>query len=168
MTKAKAKKVAKKATPEKAKKTVPTTLQSLVALGKNPAFIELMEKHELIDENKKQCTKAQGDIRARAKEEMCVSSKVFMLQVAMRKLDPDVRKQVEQGIMDTNVMLGYQFALALVTPSGKPPASNGGGNAEVKADSTPDTTGTSKLFKPVKPPQVREEDDEQAAGAVHH
>lgn len=162
MTK-KAKKVAEKATPEKAKKAAPSTPQSLVALGKNPAFIKIMEEHELYDENKKQLSKAQRDLRAKAKEEMGVSSKVFMLQVAMRKLDPDVRKQVEQGIMDTNVMLGYQFALALVTPTGKPPASNGGEKAEVKPGAAPATTGTSKLFQKAKPPQVRDEDEQEAA-----
>lgn len=82
--------------------------------GVNAPLVKLFQEYERLEANKKEITKAQSDIRARAKDEHGVAKKNFTHEVALRKLDEAVRVEFEQGQKDLQNMLGYQFSLSLL------------------------------------------------------
>lgn len=79
----------------------------------NKPLVQLFEDFAHLDEQKKEISKAQRDIRSRAKEEFGVQSSVFNHEVKLRKMDTDMRVQFETGHKDLKDSLGYQFALEL-------------------------------------------------------
>jgi uncharacterized protein (UPF0335 family) len=86
--------------------------------GINAPLVKMFEEYERLDANKKEITKAQSDIRARAKDEHGVAKKNFTHEIALRKLDSAVRVEFEQGQKDLQEMIGYQFNLALLNQEG--------------------------------------------------
>lgn len=78
-----------------------------------PALVELMEEDLALDEKKKSIAQAQRDIRNRAKTEFGVMAAVWAYEKRMRKMDKDVRIQLESGVHDLKEMLGYQIELDL-------------------------------------------------------
>lgn len=79
----------------------------------NKPLVKIFEKYESLENNKKEINKAQRDLKAAAKSEHNVQTKNFTAEIALRKLDQDVRVQFEQGQKDLQSQLGYQFALGL-------------------------------------------------------
>lgn len=86
--------------------------------GVNTPLVTLFDEYERLDANKKEITKAQSDIRARAKDEHGVAKKNFTHEIALRKLDAAVRVEFEQGQKDLQDMLGYQFSLEILQQQG--------------------------------------------------
>lgn len=93
----------------------------------NKPLVKIFEKYEALENNKKEINKAQRDLKAAAKSEHNVQTKNFTAEVALRKLDQDVRVQFEQGQKDLQSQLGYQFALGLAEDE---EGEEGGVNAE--------------------------------------
>jgi uncharacterized protein (UPF0335 family) len=102
----------------------------------NAPLAKLFTDYERLEANKKEIGKAQRDIRAKAKEEFGIQIKNFSQEIAMRKLDPDVRIQFEQGVQDLKGMLGYQFAFNIASPKKEGEGDKGEGKPEPKAAET--------------------------------
>ena len=85
----------------------------------NPEVQQLFADHEKVQESIKTLQQDQKSLRVRAKEEFGIPTRVFTILIGMRKLDPNVRAELESAIQDTNAMLGYQMALDLVSPAPK-------------------------------------------------
>jgi uncharacterized protein (UPF0335 family) len=83
----------------------------------NEALVEMFEEHEALNENKKELSKAQRELRSKAKEQFGVSSAVFNHLIKLRKMDTSVRVDFENSVEDTKVMLGYQASLDLEDPN---------------------------------------------------
>lgn len=81
--------------------------------GAIPALVDLMDETLALDERIKEINKAKRDIRNKAKTEFGVMSWNWSQEIAMRKLDRDVRIQRESGAVDLKNMLGYQIAMDL-------------------------------------------------------
>lgn len=79
----------------------------------NKPLAQIFANYASMDEDKKQISKAQRDLRAKAKEEHGIDKGVFAHEVRMMKMDKDKRVMFEQGHADLKNMLGYQFALKL-------------------------------------------------------
>lgn len=112
-----AKKASNKKPPKEKKKSAP-----LAAAGHNSAghvnkpLLKLFDEFEKMNSNKKQITKAQADIKAKAKEQFGIQKDVFDHEIRMRKKESAARIQFEQGHNDLKGQLGYQFALELAKP----------------------------------------------------
>lgn len=178
--KASGKKAPSKSTKKKSESKKPEAIKKVAGAAPqaghnsgtvNKPLIAIFEEYELLEENKKQISKAQADLKAKAKEEHSVQKTNFMDEVKMRKLDAAVRAQFEQSRADLKVMLGYQFALNLVAK----PEDDGKEAAEKPAEkpkpvAAPSTAvaGKTSFFKPApKAPVDADDEDEQAAGALH-
>ena len=81
----------------------------------NEALQEIFSDYRKMDEDKKAISKAQRDLRAKAKDEHNVSSANFNHEVKLQKLDSDVRVMFETGAHDLKQMLGIQLSLDLAS-----------------------------------------------------
>ena len=81
---------------------------------KHPEVIKRIEELMALQAQKKSIAKAERDIRNSLKTEFGVLSSSVAREVALRKLDPDVRVQVETNHEDLKKMLGYQPQLDFV------------------------------------------------------
>lgn len=81
--------------------------------GINPEMQKIYNDYEALEASSKALNKDKKTLRNRAKEEFGVALRVFNIELSMRKLDPVVRDEIEQGHRDLKSMLGYQMALNL-------------------------------------------------------
>lgn len=75
---------------------------------KNPEAIKCIDELMQFQAQKKSIAKAERDVRNRLKSEFGILSTSVAREIALRKLDPDVRVQVESNHEDFKKMLGYQ------------------------------------------------------------
>lgn len=85
---------------------------------KNPEAIKCLDELMEYQVQKKAIAKAERDVRNRLKSEFGILASSVAREVALRKLDADVRVQVETNHEDFKKMLGYQPSLDFV--GGKP------------------------------------------------
>ena len=78
---------------------------------KNPEAIKCLEELMGFQVQKKAIAKAERDVRNRLKTEFGILASSVAREVALRKLDEDVRVQVETNHEDFKKMLGYQPSL---------------------------------------------------------
>ena len=78
---------------------------------KNPEAIKCIEELMAFQEQKKAISKAERDVRNKLKTEFHILASSVAREIALRKLDPDVRVQVESNHEDFKKMLGYQPSL---------------------------------------------------------
>jgi hypothetical protein len=78
---------------------------------KNPRACELFTELEDYAKQKKAIAKAERDARNALKSECGILASSVAREMAMRKLDSDVRVQVETNYEDTKKMTGYQPSL---------------------------------------------------------
>lgn len=83
---------------------------------KNPAVIKIFDEYISIDEKKKEMSKHQRQIKARAKDEFGISKRNFDHEIRMQKMDEGARAEFEVGSQDLKGMLGIQLSLNLVSP----------------------------------------------------
>lgn len=81
---------------------------------KNPEAIKCLEELMGYQEKKKAIATAERDIRNRLKSEFGILASSVAREVSLRKLDPDVRVQVETNHDDFKKMIGYQPSLCFV------------------------------------------------------
>ena len=117
----KGKTAAKGKTPAAPKKAGPKLVAKDIKPGmghnsgeKHPEVIKCNDEIMHKQEQKKSIAKAERDIRNRLKTEFGILSTSVAREVALRKLDPDVRVQVESNHEDLKKMLGYQPQLDFV------------------------------------------------------
>jgi hypothetical protein len=87
--------------------------------GINPEVQNLFAEDEKLEDAIKVLQKDRKAIRVRAKEEFGIPLRVWAIEKAMRKLDVNVRAEIEQAHSDLKMMIGYQMALNLVAPAAK-------------------------------------------------
>jgi hypothetical protein len=75
---------------------------------KHPEVIKCVDELMMYQTQKKSIAKAERDVRNRLKTEFGILSSSVAREVSLRKLDPDVRVQVETNHDDLKKMLGYQ------------------------------------------------------------
>lgn len=80
----------------------------------SPEAVNLINEIMAFQDQKKSIAKAERDCRNRLKTEFGILSTSVAREVALRKLDPDVRVQVESNHEDFKKMLGYQPQLDFV------------------------------------------------------
>lgn len=114
-------KAAKKKGADKSKLTGPKAVSKDPKHGighnsgeKNPEAIKCVEELMRFQEQKKSIAKAERDVRNRLKIEFGIMSSSVAREIALRKMDPDVRVQVESNHDDFKKMLGYQPSLDFV------------------------------------------------------
>lgn len=78
---------------------------------KHPEVIKRIEELMAFQGQKKAIAKAERDVRNSLKTEFNILSSSIAREIAMRKLDPDVRVQVEVNYEDLKKMTGYQPSL---------------------------------------------------------
>lgn len=78
-----------------------------------PALVSIVDEILASDERVKEEGKLKRDLRNRAKTEFGILSSVLAYEIRLRKMDKDVRIQVESGHHDLKCMLGYQASLDL-------------------------------------------------------
>lgn len=78
---------------------------------KNPEAIKLLDELMVFQAQKKAIAKAERDVRNRLKSEFSILASSVAREVSLRKLDADVRVQVETNHEDFKKMLGYQPSL---------------------------------------------------------
>lgn len=83
-----------------------------------PELIEIFKKYLGFEDQKKEIAKKQRDLRNRAKKEFGVLGSSFQHEIAMQKLDKDVRVQQMINHQDLMVALGVQHELDFA--GGKP------------------------------------------------
>lgn len=110
----------------------------------NDALVQIFTDYEALEANKKEISKAQRDLRARAKSEFNVQTNVFSDQIRKRKMDADVRAQFEHGVKDLEDMIGYQMSFDLASEEGD----DGEGNdiEETEADTNETGAGDDESF----------------------
>jgi hypothetical protein len=112
-------KVPPKAKKDKAEKK-PAGPKPVANIGHNsngeisPEAVNLINEIMAFQDQKKSIAKAERDCRNRLKTEFGILSTSVAREVALRKLDPDVRVQVESNHEDFKKMLGYQPQLDFV------------------------------------------------------
>lgn len=126
MTSKAAPKVSKKAKDTTAKKAGPKLVTAdLKGVGhnsgeKSPEAIKCLEELVHIEAQKKALAKGALQVRNRLKSEFGILSTSVARELALRKLDPDVRVQVETNHEDFKKMLGYQAQLDFVAGQTQP------------------------------------------------
>lgn len=113
---------AKKPAKDAKSKTVPGPKLIAAAPGvghnhtgeKNPEAVKCLDELLGFVEQKKAISKAERDVRNRLKTEFGILASSVAREVALRKLDHDVRVQVETNHEDFKKMLGYQPSLDFV------------------------------------------------------
>lgn len=144
----------KKPAKDKATKKVPGPKLVTVAPGighngphtgeKNPEAIKCMDELIEFQAQKKALAKAERDVRNRLKTEFGILASSVAREVALRKLDADVRVQVETNHEDFKKMLGYQPQLDFA--DGSTPT-----NASVKAQ--PKEAELERTTEPTRAPK---------------
>lgn len=81
---------------------------------KNPEAIKLITELMEFQDKKKAIAKAERDVRNKLKSQFKILASSVAREVALRKLDPDVRVQVETNHEDFKKLLGYQANLDFV------------------------------------------------------
>lgn len=81
---------------------------------KNPEAIKCLNEIMAIQAQKKTLARAERDIRNRLKSEFSILASSVSREISLRKLDPDVRVQVETNHEDFKKMVGYQPSLDFV------------------------------------------------------
>lgn len=81
---------------------------------KNPEAIKCLEELMALQAQKKTIARAERDIRNRLKSEFSILASSVSREISLRKLDPDVRVQVETNHEDFKKMVGYQPSLDFV------------------------------------------------------
>ena len=116
-----AKKAAKKPSKKASKKSKVERLPKSEAagIGHNKGQInkdveKQINSYMRMEEDKKQISKAQRDIKANLKEKHGILSSVLSHEIRMRKMEAAARVQFEQGHADLKDMLGYQFTLPIM------------------------------------------------------
>jgi hypothetical protein len=97
-----------------AKDITPGIGHNLPTGEKNPRACELFTELESYAAQKKAIAKAERDARNALKSECGILASSVAREMAMRKLDSDVRVQVETNYEDTKKMTGYQAQLDFV------------------------------------------------------
>lgn len=127
----------------------------------NPEVQKLFSDHEAIQESIKTLQKDQKSLRVRAKDEFGIPTRVFTIEMSMRKLDPNVRAEIEQAHADLKAMTGYQMALNLLPHS---EGSEGEENDPVEAASKKVTNIKKGKKKKAYIPQPVSDDDDDTYG----
>lgn len=130
----------------------------------NPVIQKLYTDYEQIEQNIKALNKDKKALRVKAKEEFGVATRVFSIELSMRKLDENVRAEIEQGHADLKCMLGYQMALNFADQNAKEMTSDPIEAARKKVTSIAKAAlrgGSKKKF--VKGQPVPEDDEDSAA-----
>lgn len=83
----------------------------------NEPLKQLFTDFEALEEQKKQISTAQSQIKARAKTEHNIPKTVFSAEIRLRKMDADVRAHFENNLKDLQNAIGYQMALDLAANS---------------------------------------------------
>lgn len=78
---------------------------------KNPEAVKCLDELMAIEAQKKALAKASRDVRNRLKSEFHILASSVSRELSLRKLDADVRVQVETNHEDFKKMLGYQPSL---------------------------------------------------------
>jgi len=78
---------------------------------KNPEAVKIVDEIIALEAQKKSIAKAVGTLRNRLRTEFSILASSVSREIALRKLDPDVRVQVETNHEDFKKMLGYQPSL---------------------------------------------------------
>lgn len=78
---------------------------------KNPEAVKIVDEIIALEGQKKSVGKAIGTLRNRLRTEFSILASSVSREIALRKLDPDVRVQVETNHEDFKKMLGYQPSL---------------------------------------------------------
>lgn len=133
-------KTAKKAAA--AKKPAPKA--AIASMGhnsgeKHPEVIKKILELMAFATQKKSIAKAERDVRNSLKTEFGILSSSVAREIALRKLDPDVRVQVETNHEDLKKMLGYQPQLDFVAGVAT--------QASVKAQPSEDDLKAKESFK---------------------
>lgn len=81
---------------------------------KNPEATKCLEELMALQAQKKTIARAERDIRNRLKSEFSILASSVSREISLRKLDPDVRVQVETNHEDFKKMVGYQPSLDFV------------------------------------------------------
>lgn len=81
---------------------------------KNPEAIKVLDEIIALENQKKSIGKAVGTLRNRLRTEFAILASSVSRELALRKLDPDVRVQVETNHEDFKRMVGYQPSLDFV------------------------------------------------------
>jgi len=81
----------------------------------NIALKHIYDEHMKLDEEIREINAQKRDIRARAREEHHISSKVFMDVVKRLKMDTDVRTQYELDLQDCLEQIGFSVSYGLST-----------------------------------------------------
>ena len=81
---------------------------------KNPEAIKLLEEIMALQKQKKSIAASERDLRNRLKAEFSILASSVSREISLRKLDPDVRVQVETNHEDFKKMVGYQPSLDFV------------------------------------------------------
>lgn len=76
-------------------------------------LVDVINEILTLDEKKKEISKAQRDLRNKAKTEFGIMAGPLAHEIRLRKMDRDVRIQFESSHHDLKVMTGYQLALDL-------------------------------------------------------
>lgn len=133
----------------------------------NPEAIKCLDELMAIEAQKKALAKASRDVRNRLKSEFHILASSVSRELSLRKLDADVRVQVESNHEDFKKMLGYQPSLDF---SGAKPTDASlkaqPSEAELAERNTEPTRG--KTHKPDEKGFHVEsaEDDKQEAGVI--
>lgn len=132
---------------------------------KNPEAVKCLEELMEYQEQKKAIAKAERDVRNRLKSEFGILASSVAREVALRKLDADVRVQVETNHEDFKKMLGYQPSLDFVN----------GVATEASAKAQPKEADLERTTEPARGPKppavggkgftVEDEDGEEAEAA---
>lgn len=78
---------------------------------KNPEAVKIVDEIIALEKQKKSIGKAVGTLRNRLRTEFSILASSVARELALRKLDADVRVQVETNHEDFKKMLGYQPSL---------------------------------------------------------
>jgi len=80
-----------------------------------PELVDMMTEDLALDEKKKEITRAQTDIRNRAKTQFGILKATWQREKQLRKMDQEVRAQLEINHAELKGMLGYQETLQFDT-----------------------------------------------------
>lgn len=128
---------------------------------KNPEAIKLLNELMDFQKQKKSVAKAEGAVRNRLRTEFGILASSVAREVALRKLDPDVRVQVETNHEDFKKMVGYQPSLDFQNGVATTATQKAVAPEEKVRDTEPTRAPAGKKFFDKKPKAEVEQDDDK-------
>jgi hypothetical protein len=105
-----------KKTPELAVDNAPATEGHNSTGLINEPLLQIFTDWEALELQKKEITKAQNQLKAKAKTEHNIPKMNFAQEIRLRKMDSEVRAHFEATQKDLQVAIGYQMALDIAIP----------------------------------------------------